>query len=52
MKPGESCILKFVYGYIFSTQDLIRLAKSRLTRGFTLDECRQYLHTDTCPAEP
>ena len=42
----------FVYGYIFDTQDLIRLAKSRLTRGFTLDECRQYLHTETCPAEP
>jgi WD40 repeat protein len=42
----------FVYGYILDTQDLIRLANSRLTRGFTQDECRQYLHTDTCPAEP
>jgi WD40 repeat protein/serine/threonine protein kinase len=42
----------FVYGYFFDTQDLISLAKSRLTRGFTPDECRQYLHSDTCPVEP
>ena len=39
-----------VYGYIFDTQDLIRLATSRLTRWFTLDECRQYLHRDDCPS--
>ena len=39
----------FVYGYIFDTQELIRLANSRLTRWFTLDECRQYLHQEECP---
>jgi WD40 repeat protein len=39
----------FVCGYIFDTQELIRLANSRLTRWFTLDECRQYLHQEECP---
>ncbi len=39
----------FVCGYIFDTQELIRLANSRLTRWFTLDECRQYLHQEKCP---
>jgi hypothetical protein len=29
--------------------DLIRLARARLTRSWTPDECRTYLHVDTCP---
>jgi WD40 repeat protein len=28
--------------------DLIALARQRITRGFTDDECRQYLHQDHC----
>ena len=32
--------------------DLIALAKDRLTRGLTDDECRQYLHLAQCPVEP
>src|SRR3990172_37539 len=40
----------FVCGYIFDTQELIHLANTRLTRWFTLDECRQYLHQEECPA--
>jgi len=28
------------------------IAQDELTRGFTDDECRQYLHLDTCPAQP
>ncbi|MFO7622987.1 MAG: hypothetical protein R6V73_01450, partial [Anaerolineales bacterium] len=32
--------------------DLIALAKDRLTRGLTDDECRQYLHLARCPVEP
>ena len=27
----------------------IALARSRLTRGLTDEECQQYLHVDTCP---
>jgi WD40 repeat protein len=30
--------------------ELIRIARSRLTRGFTQEECRTYLHVDTCPS--
>lgn len=30
--------------------DLIAIATDRLTRGFTDDECRQYLHVPRCPA--
>ena len=29
--------------------DLIDLARSRLTRSWTQDECQTYLHRDTCP---
>jgi WD40 repeat protein len=51
---GKNVIISgagFVYGYIFDTQDLIRLAESRLTRGFTQEECQQYLHLDQCPVQ-
>lgn len=30
--------------------ELLRIARSRLTRGFTQEECRTYLHVDTCPS--
>ena len=33
-------------------EDLIALAQSRLTRNFTDDECRQYLHTASCQVDP
>jgi WD40 repeat protein len=29
--------------------DLIALARQRVTRGFTDDECLRYLHLDRCP---
>jgi serine/threonine protein kinase/WD40 repeat protein/DNA-binding SARP family transcriptional activator len=32
------------------TDELLRIARSRLTRGFTQEECRTYLHVDTCPS--
>jgi WD40 repeat protein len=38
--------------FLLNLDELIELARSRLTRWFTLDECRQYLHTDTCPPPP
>jgi DNA-binding SARP family transcriptional activator len=31
--------------------DVIEIARTRVTRGFTNDECRTYLHVSTCPAE-
>ncbi len=38
--------------YAVKLEDLVSLARSRLTRGFTKEECQQYLHTDTCPTSP
>jgi len=31
-------------------RDFVAIVTSRLTRWFTLDECRQYLHRDDCPS--
>jgi WD40 repeat protein len=31
--------------------ELRRLARERVTRKLTQDECRQYLHVEKCPAE-
>jgi WD40 repeat protein/serine/threonine protein kinase/two-component SAPR family response regulator len=31
------------------TEDIVELAHSRLTRWFTLEECRRYLNMDACP---
>ena len=36
--------------YALPLEDIIALAKSRVTRSLTADECRKYLHMETCPA--
>jgi WD40 repeat protein len=33
-------------------EDLIALARSRVTRALTTEECQRFLHVETCPAEP
>ncbi|GIK43685.1 MAG: hypothetical protein BroJett011_75180 [Chloroflexota bacterium] len=38
--------------YLLSIDELLPLAHSRLTRTWTPEECRQYLHQETCPAWP
>jgi len=38
--------------YLLNIEELITLAKSRLTRSLTTEECQKYLHVDTCPVEP
>ena len=38
--------------YLLKIEDLIALAKQRVTRSLTTEECQQYLHMDTCHAEP
>lgn len=35
--------------FILPLQDVIAMAKSRLTRELKLAECQQHLHLDTCP---
>ena len=39
-----------VHVWALDLEDLIAIANERLTRGFSDDECRQYLHLDACPA--
>jgi len=35
--------------YTLQLEDLVALARSRVTRVLTLDECQKYLHMDSCP---
>jgi WD40 repeat protein/transcriptional regulator with XRE-family HTH domain len=35
--------------YLLKIEDLVALAKQRVTRSLTTEECQQYLHMDTCP---
>jgi WD40 repeat protein/transcriptional regulator with XRE-family HTH domain len=36
--------------YLLGIGDLVSLAKSRLTRSVTTEECQKYLHLEQCPA--
>jgi WD40 repeat protein len=36
--------------YVIPVDDLIALARTRLTCDFSRDECQRYLHLDRCPA--
>jgi WD40 repeat protein/transcriptional regulator with XRE-family HTH domain/energy-coupling factor transporter ATP-binding protein EcfA2 len=38
--------------YLLKIEDLMALAKQRVTRSLTIEECQQYLHVDTCPSTP
>jgi hypothetical protein len=38
--------------YAVKMEDLIALARSRLTRSLTTEECQKYLHVEACPALP
>jgi WD40 repeat protein len=40
-----------VSNWLLSIEELVALARSRLTRTFTEEECRQYLHVEACPAD-
>jgi len=42
----------FVRTYVLSLDEMIRIAKERLTRGLTEAECRTYLHVEECPELP
>jgi WD40 repeat protein len=37
--------------YALDVEDLLTLARQRLTRSLTTEECQQYLHTQACPAK-
>jgi len=36
--------------YVLPIEDLMALAKSRVTRSLTPQECQKYLHVEQCPA--
>lgn len=38
--------------YLLRLPELLALAQARLTRGFTPEECRRYLHVEQCPPAP
>jgi WD40 repeat protein len=38
--------------YVIDADGLTALARSRLTRQFTLEECQKYLHLEQCPPAP
>jgi WD40 repeat protein len=38
--------------YAVRVEDLVALARSRVTRTLTTEECQKYLHVDECPAGP
>jgi WD40 repeat protein len=38
--------------YVLSTEELVELARSRVTRSLTTAECQKYLHVDECPERP
>ena len=36
--------------WVLGIEDLVKLARDRVTRSLTDGECRQYLHLAECPA--
>jgi hypothetical protein len=41
-----------IYILALPIEDVIALAKARVTRTFTLEVCQQYLHIEQCPSKP
>jgi hypothetical protein len=46
---GSACLDGTVRVYVVSSDDLLILAHSRLTRSLRPEECQKYLHQETCP---
>jgi WD40 repeat protein len=38
--------------YLLKLEDIVALARTRLTRSLTMEECQNYLHLEQCPSEP
>ena len=48
-EPKERGLLHL---YLLKIEDLMALARSRVTRSLTTEECQKYLHVEACPTEP
>ena len=35
--------------HLIPIDELVEMARARVTRSLTTDECRQYLHAESCP---
>ena len=46
---ATACLDGTVRVYAVPPEDLLALARTRLTRSFKLEECQKYLHQATCP---
>ncbi len=51
-RMATSSLDETIQVYVLPVEDLVDLARSRLTRTLTEAECRQYLHLEACPAGP
>ena len=38
--------------FVVTTEELVELARSRLSRSLTTEECQKYLHVEECPERP
>jgi WD40 repeat protein/DNA-binding SARP family transcriptional activator len=38
--------------YVLPIEELVALARTRLTRAWTVEECRKFLHLEQCPPAP
>ena len=38
--------------YLLNLEDLVKLARTRVTRSLTAEECQKYLHLSQCPTSP
>jgi WD40 repeat protein/class 3 adenylate cyclase len=43
---------EIVRTYLLHLEDIVTLAKTRVTRSFTTEECQKYLHMARCPSKP
>jgi WD40 repeat protein len=49
LAAGENSVVKV---FVLDIHDLMKLARTRVTRSLTPEECRTYFGNDTCPALP
>jgi WD40 repeat protein len=38
--------------FLLKIEDLVALARQRVTRSLSAEECQEFLHTATCPPQP
>jgi WD40 repeat protein len=43
---------EIVRTYLLHLEDIVALAKTRLMRSLTTEECQMYLHMEECPSQP